>query len=106
VADGGLARALATTFVLTITNPLTIVSFIAIFAGAGLARPEGDYWGAGVLVLGVFLGSALWWLVLSLLIGAIHHRLERRGMVWINRGSGALIFAFGLVAWASLLVGV
>ena len=67
--DSGLAGALATTFLLTITNPLTIVSFVAIFAGAGLARPHGDYWGAGVLVLGVFLGSALWWLVLSLVIG-------------------------------------
>ncbi len=105
VIDGSLARNLATTFLLTITNPLTILSFVAIFAGTGLARPAGDYRGAGVVVLGVFLGSALWWLVLSTVIGLVRHKLERRGLVWINRGSGTLIFAFGLAAWASLAFG-
>ena len=85
---------------------LTILSFVAIFAGAGLARPEGDYRGASVLVLGVFLGSALWWLSLSTVVGLVRHKLERGGLVWINRGSGALIFAFGVAAWASLAAGL
>ena len=106
VIDRGLARSLATTFLLTITNPLTILSFVAIFAGAGLARPEGDYRGASLLVLDVFLGSALWWLSLSTVIGLLRHKLERGGLVWINRGSGALIFAFGVAAWASLAAGL
>ena len=100
--DSNLGQAVSTTFLLTITNPMTILAFVAIFAGTGLARADGDYMGAAVLVLGVFLGSALWWLVLSTFIGLVRHRLDDRAMAWINRGSGALIFTFGLAAWASL----
>ena len=100
--DSNLGQAVSTTFLLTITNPMTILAFVAIFAGTGLARADGDYVGAAVLVLGVFLGSALWWLVLSTFIGLVRHRLDDRAMAWINRGSGALIFTFGLAAWASL----
>ncbi len=57
-------------------------------------------------MLGVFLGSARWWLALSNVVGLVRHKLERRGLVWINRGSGALIFAFGVAAWASLAAGL
>ncbi|HEX4840498.1 MAG TPA: LysE family transporter [Rhabdochlamydiaceae bacterium] len=53
------------TFFLTITNPMTILSFLAVFAGLGLSSVHGDYFQAGGLVLGVFLGSAAWWLLLS-----------------------------------------
>ena len=53
------------TFFLTITNPMTILSFLAVFAGLGLSSIQGDYVQAGELVLGVFLGSTLWWLTLS-----------------------------------------
>ena len=60
---GGLARAYSSTFLLTITNPLTILSFAAFFAGLGLI--ETGYVPAAVLVLGVFSGSTLWWLLLS-----------------------------------------
>ncbi len=100
--DSNLGRAVGTTFLLTITNPMTILAFVAIFAGAGLARADGDFVGAAVLVLGVFLGSALWWLALSAFVARVRHKLDDRAMAWINRGSGALIFAFGLAAWASL----
>ena len=55
----------ASTFFLTLTNPMTILSFLAVFAGLGLSSIKGDYVQASVLVLGVFLGSAIWWLTLS-----------------------------------------
>jgi threonine/homoserine/homoserine lactone efflux protein len=61
----GLISAYASTFFLTLTNPMTILSFAAIFAGLGVASAGGNYVSAGVLVLGVFSGSALWWLLLS-----------------------------------------
>ena len=64
-AAPGLLGAYASTLVLTLTNPATILSFVAVFAGLGLAGGEGGYLAASVLVGGVFLGSALWWLILS-----------------------------------------
>lgn len=92
------------TFVLTLSNPLTIISFAAIFAGLGLAGAGGDYASAVVLVSGVFSGSALWWVILSTGVGSLRTRLTSSGMRWVNRISAALIVAFGLVALFSLVI--
>lgn len=91
------------TFVLTLSNPLTIISFSAIFAGLGLAGAGGDYAGAIELVSGVFSGSALWWVILSTGVGSLRTRLTSGGMRWVNRISAALIVALGLVALFSLV---
>ena len=99
----GLTAAYASTFVLTLTNPLTILSFAAIFAGLGVASAEGNYLSAGVLVLGVFMGSALWWLMLSCGVGLFREKLNTTGLRWVNRISGAIILGFGVVALLSLL---
>lgn len=98
----GLVGDYASTFVLTMTNPLTILSFMAVFAGLGLSA-GGGYGQAALLVLGVFSGSAAWWLTLSLGVGLLQTRLGPATLRWINRLSGAIIFAFGLAALASLI---
>jgi threonine/homoserine/homoserine lactone efflux protein len=103
-ADGrGLAAAWASTFALTLTNPTTIISFAAIFAGLGLGRSVGGYGPASVMVLGVFLGSALWWLILSVGVGLFRSSLTPHRLRWVNRGSGAIIAAFGIAALVSLM---
>jgi threonine/homoserine/homoserine lactone efflux protein len=103
-ADGrGLAAAWASTFALTLTNPTTIISFAAIFAGLGLVRSVGGYGPASVMVLGVFLGSALWWLILSVGVGLFRSSLTPHRLRWVNRGSGAIIAAFGIAALFSLM---
>jgi threonine/homoserine/homoserine lactone efflux protein len=104
-AGGGdrLAGAFVSCFLLTLTNPTTILSFLAIFAGLGLAERVRDYGSASLLVAGVLLGSALWWLVLSGGVSLVRHRLSRAALVWINRLSAAVILIFGLLAFASLL---
>lgn len=94
--------AYASTFFLTLTNPMTILSFAAIFAGLGLASTGRNYASAGVLVLGVFAGSALWWLILSGGVGMLRQRLHPRGLRGINRISGTIITGFGLFALLSL----
>lgn len=87
----------ASTFLLTLSNPATILSFAAVFAGLGLAGAEG--YGAAIwLILGVFLGSAAWWLFLANAVGWLGKRLDAGAMVWINRFSGAILLGFGL--WA------
>jgi threonine/homoserine/homoserine lactone efflux protein len=97
-AGRSLAGAFVSTFFLTLTNPMTILSFMGIFAGLGIAGAGGDYGAAGALVLGVFSGSALWWLLLSGSVGALREKVTPRGMQWVNRGAGAIIAAFGLLA--------
>ncbi|MEK8036689.1 MAG: LysE family transporter, partial [candidate division NC10 bacterium] len=83
----GLAAAYASTLVLTLTNPMTILSFAAVFAGLGVGAAGAGYGAAAVLVLGVFAGSALWWLVLSGAVGLLRHRVTPRGLRWVNRAS-------------------
>jgi len=94
----GLIGAYASTFFLTITNPMTIISFAAIFAGLGLASTSRNYISAGGLVLGVFIGSALWWFFLSNLVGLFRARFKTNGLQWVNRISGVIITGFGLFA--------
>jgi threonine/homoserine/homoserine lactone efflux protein len=94
---GGLPGAYASTLFLTLTNPTTILSFVAIFAGLGVGGAS-DALSAALLVLGVFLGSAAWWLVLSGTIGLFRSRISTGGLRWVNRVSGAIIAAFGVLA--------
>jgi threonine/homoserine/homoserine lactone efflux protein len=84
------------TLVLTITNPMTILSFAAVFAGLGLGNGATDYAGAASLVSGVFLGSTAWWLLLSGGVGVFRERLNDQHLSWVNRISGTIIAGFGL----------
>lgn len=94
---GDVLRGLAGTFMLTITNPMTALGFIALFAGMGLSR-DLDRPTAATLVAGVFAGSALWWLFISRLASAFRNRLADQHLVYINRGSAVMIWGFALVA--------
>lgn len=100
----GLAGAFLSTLALTLTNPMTILSFVAIFAGLGVATGA-DYGAAALLVGGVFLGSAAWWLTLSLLVGALRSRFDSRALLWVNRLSGVIILGFGAAALGSSFSG-
>lgn len=97
---GGWSLAYASTFVLTLTNPMTILAFAAIFAGLGLAETTQSYAAAGVLVLGVFTGSALWWLLLSSGATLFRHKFDAQRLTWINRGAGVIIIVLGLLILA------
>lgn len=90
-----LGGAFASTVILTLANPATILSFVAIFAvlGGNLALTADR---ASTMVLGVFLGSALWWLGLSFGVSAIRHRISQGVMLGINRASGTLIIGFAV----------
>jgi threonine/homoserine/homoserine lactone efflux protein len=94
----GTLPAYASTLALTLTNPVTILSFLAIYAGLGLAAGAGGYGSASLLVLGVFTGSALWWLALSSVVDRLRHRVDARAMHWINMGAGVIVIGFGLYA--------
>lgn len=80
---------------LTLTNPMTILSFAGLFAGVSGLRgfPLVE---VPALLVGVFAGSAVWWVALAFVIGLIRHRISQTTMLWINRGSAAAIIGFGL----------
>ncbi len=101
VKDRGLLGAYGATFFLTLTNPMTVISFAAIFAGLGLASVGRSYMEAAALVSGVFLGSALWWLILSSGVGMFQGKLNHHSLQWVNRISGVVIIGFGLSALLS-----
>ncbi|HLB33578.1 MAG: lysine transporter LysE [Verrucomicrobia bacterium RIFCSPHIGHO2_12_FULL_41_10] len=97
--DKSLWHAYGTTVLLTLMNPLTVLSFMAIFAGIGLGSQHRDYFHAFLLVLGIFLGSALWWFFLSGGVAMIlHHRIKESSMNIINKISGGMILIFGIIA--------
>jgi len=102
VKGHGLVSTYASTFFLTLTNPLTILSFAAIFAGLGVGTQTANYLFAGILVLGVFTGSALWWLILSSAVSLIGQKIQSRRLRWVNRISGIIITIFGLLVLLSL----
>ncbi len=98
----GLAGAYVSTFFLTLTNPMTILSFAAVFAGLGIGSATGNYLSAALLVLGVFLGSGLWWLLLSGGVSLLRTRLKPRALRWVNTISGVIILGFGVAAILTL----
>ena len=95
--NSGMASAYGSTLLLTLANPATILSFAAVFAGLGLGVAS-DYASASRTVLGVFLGSAAWWLFLSCCVGALRSRIKDGWMSAINRVSGSILLAFGIYA--------
>jgi threonine/homoserine/homoserine lactone efflux protein len=96
----GIIEGFASTLMLTLSNPMTILSFVGIFAGLGLGSVEGGSAGA-VLVVGVFVGSAAWWLLLAACASQLRERLTPRVFRAVNVASGALIVAFGAATLAS-----
>jgi threonine/homoserine/homoserine lactone efflux protein len=99
----GLLGAYTSTLFLTLTNPLTIFAFAAIFAGVGAEAAAGNTLGALNVVLGVFLGSAGWWLILVTLTSLFRSRFTTGGLVWVNRVSGIIILGFGAVMLYALI---
>lgn len=101
-----IAGDFASTFLLTLTNPATILSFVAIFAGLGLVGEDQspDYEMSALMVVGVFLGSLLWWCILSGGIGIFRHKLDRKALRFTNLLSGVIIGGFGALVLAHLLI--
>lgn len=100
---GRLRDAFASTYLLTLANPLTLIAFTAIFAGLGLGLSEGGAGEALELIAGVFLGSAGWWLLLALLAGTFGRHLNDNALRWINLIAGGAIAAFGLWEFSASL---
>jgi threonine/homoserine/homoserine lactone efflux protein len=98
-----LLSAYLSTFALTITNPVTIIAFLGIFAGVGFTGEEATLGRAGMLVAGVLLGSLIWWLGISLGAGLFRKSFGERHLVLLNRISGGVLTLSGIGLLTSLL---
>lgn len=95
----GLVGAWASAFLFTLSSPVTILAMAVVFAGMGLiqASGQGKVVAAIALTAGVFSGSAVWWLALSLVGGAVKQILTPQRLLWVNRASGVTLLAAGVV---------
>lgn len=98
----GVLRSYIYSFILVITNPVTVFAFIAVFAAFGLGHAL-NVLSAGVLVIGVFLGSSLWFLTLSYFATLFRAKLDKDGFRWVNRIAGILILLSAVIALIGLL---
>jgi len=88
----GLLGAWFSTYLLTLANPMTILAFVGLIAGLGAASASGPYW----LVLGVFIGSLLWWLILVQGILLLKSKLPEGALRWLDFVSGMVLLLWGL----------
>ena len=87
-----------TTFLLTLTNPTTVLSFIAVLAALGLGHHRGG-WLTILLIAGVFCGSMLWWIILSSVVSRLRGHAGGRALRWMNRIGGLAIGGFGIASF-------
>lgn len=90
------------TFLLTLTNPTTVLSFIAVLATLGMSSQR-SVWMTVFLVGGIFCGSMMWWVLLTGAVNRLRHNITNRTMLWMNRIAGLAIGGFGVV---NIIVGV
>jgi threonine/homoserine/homoserine lactone efflux protein len=96
---GGLPAAFTGTFLLTLSNPATILSFVAVFGAlSGQGAPVSPW----LMIAGVLLGSALWWLLLTAGVSRLRARFDAGARQLVNRVSAALLAAFALWQWAAV----
>ena len=102
ITAADLLHAFTSAFAITISNPITIFAFLAIFAGLGFTESASTTGRAGLMVAGIFVGAALWWILLSGAVAWQRHRVSERTLAVIKGASGYLILGFGLYALVSL----
>lgn len=106
-SNPSLVRSFASTFAIALSNPATLFAFAALFTGfggfIGLADPSMAQ--AAFVVAGILCGSALWWLTITMVVGAYHARINGRVMRVITHVSGVIICLFGLGMLTHVLIG-
>ncbi len=105
--SSGLVREFASSFLITMFNPANLLGVLGVFAAVGTFRAGEleSLESLALLIVGVFAGSTVWWLVLSIAAGAVGRRFRPVGVIWLNRGSAAVLALLGLAILGSALLG-
>ena len=102
-SSNGLIGDFLSALVVTGTNPITIIAFGVVFTTIGVVAAGEEYEWAEALIVGVFIGSALWWATLTGIASLFRSTLSHSGLRWINRISGAVIMVSGILVLVSAL---
>lgn len=102
LSKGRLIGDFFSVFLLTLSNPLTVLFFGAVFASTGIVHVKSGDYGTLIAVIGVFIGTILWWFILSFIVNLFRNRIRLRQIWWINKVSGALIVVIGFASVVSL----
>ncbi len=97
-----LSQDFISVFLLTVSNPMAIFFFLAMFAGVNLASGPMNIFYVGLVVAGVAIGSATWWFVLTTLVNIFRHRFRLKSIWWMNKVAGVIIFFLGIAAILSV----
>ncbi|MDO8915258.1 MAG: LysE family transporter [Coriobacteriia bacterium] len=103
--EGSLLAEYTSAVALTLANPQTILTFAAIFAGAGLAVSGSGWTGAAATTAGIAAGSMLWWVGLVTVVGLARHMLTPAAVTWVSRIAGAVVVAFAVWLLAGAVAG-
>jgi threonine/homoserine/homoserine lactone efflux protein len=98
VTSSSCSKSYLSALMLTLANPMTILSFTAVFAAMGLGRVDAGHMAPGWLVTGVFTGSMAWWIILSSISNIFKARLNAASMKWVNWISGTVLISFAIIA--------
>lgn len=101
VVTQSLVKDFASTFMLAVTNPITLIAFAGLLATLGITDAGASVGNASLLVAGVFLGSAGWWLAVSTTAGVFRPFVDGTYQIWMNRVSAGILFIFGVYALLS-----
>lgn len=105
----GLVADFTSTFLLTLTNPITIFSFLGVYVAFGIHADSRVDIGDWLLLSGVFLGSTSWWLLITAAASFFRARFSTVGLVWANRVAGIVILCFAALvfyeAWDGRVLG-
>lgn len=93
-------------FALTVSNPITIFVFMAVFAGFNLVESQSDHNIVLSLITGILLGATTWWFTLSTVVSIFRKKFKLRRMLLINRIAGVLVILFGLFVFSTLIIGI
>jgi len=102
--NASLIGDMVSTYFLTITNPLTLIVFIGVFAGFGMASDVVSLRSTILIILGIFLGAALWWFALTCIVNLFRSKINENTLRWINKIAGATIVIFVIVSAVSLII--
>ncbi|TKG95557.1 LysE family translocator [Puteibacter caeruleilacunae] len=92
------------TFIVTFSNPLAIFVFLAVFAGSGIVMKISEPLDASIIIFGIFVGAASWWLLLTSLVNMFRHKMNLRVLWWFNKIAGAGVIAFVMITLLLLLI--
>lgn len=104
ISKRNYANDFVTSFLLAISNPVTIVGFTGFFASFGVITDTTTNFNIAGLLFGVFLGATSWWLGISFAVDKLKHKISLRNLVMINRVAGILVVVFGILLIISMFV--